>query len=73
MKKKKNVTGPTVRFNTVLRGEPAEQLRDWKNRGIVKSYTDAVVQALRVFSQILTEQDLKNLQLKNLQDIEREN
>ena len=49
-----------------LTGEPAEWLNEWKERGLVTSYTDAVVQALRVFNEKITEQDLKAVQLNNM-------
>ncbi len=51
-----------------LTGEPAEWLNEWKARGLVTSYTDAVVQALRTFNEKITEQDLKTVQLKNMNE-----
>ncbi|MCW4010021.1 MAG: hypothetical protein NWF05_05320 [Candidatus Bathyarchaeota archaeon] len=59
-----------IRINTVVIGEPAEWLNEWKRRGLVTSYTDAIIQALRVFNEKLTEQDLKAAQLGNLQNIQ---
>lgn len=50
----------------VVEGEPAEWLVEWKSRGLVTSYTDAVVQALRVFNEKITEQDLRSVQLSNM-------
>lgn len=41
-------------------GEPAVWLNEWKRRGLVASYTDAIIQALRVFNEKITEQDLKS-------------
>ena len=55
-----------VRINMVVDGEPAEWLNEWKQRGLVTSYTDAVIQALRVFNEKITEQDLRSVQLNNL-------
>jgi hypothetical protein len=59
-----------VRINTVVIGEPAKWLNEWKRRGLVTSYTDAIIQALRTFNEKLTEQDLKSAQLGNMQRIE---
>lgn len=55
-----------VRINMVVEGEPAEWLKEWKQRGLVTSYTDAVIQALRVFNGKIAEQDLKLVQLRNI-------
>lgn len=59
-----------IRINTTLVGEPAKWLYEWKSRGLVTSYTDAVLQALRIFNEKLVEQDLKSAQLGNLNDEE---
>ena len=61
-----------VRINTVITGEPAKWLNEWKRRGLITSYTDAVIQALRVLNDKLTEQDLKLVQLKNIRNSEEE-
>ncbi len=55
-----------VRINTVLRSEPARVLLELKRRGIVRSNTDAICQALLVYYDRVLERDLKLLQLKNL-------
>lgn len=55
-----------IRINMLVEGEPAEWLFDWRSRGLVTSYTDAVIQALRAFNEKVTEQDLKLEQLKNI-------
>ena len=55
-----------IRINTIIKGEPASWLSEWKKRGIVLSNTDAVVQAFRAFNEKLTEQDLKSTQLRNI-------
>lgn len=65
-----NSSGPRIRINTVVMGEPAKWLNEWKRRGIVTSYTDAVIQALRTFNEKVIEQDLKSAQLGNIQRIE---
>ena len=65
-----NSNGSKIRINTVVIGEPAEWLIEWKRRGLVTSYTDAIIQALRTFNEKLTEQDLKSAQLGNIQRIE---
>lgn len=61
-----------VRINMVIEGEPAKWLEDWKRRGLVTSYTDAVLQSIRVFNEKITEQDLKITRLKNMRNIEEE-
>lgn len=53
----------------VVEGEPAGWLNEWKKRGLITSYTDAVFQALRAFNEKITEQDLKLVQLKNMKNI----
>jgi len=53
-----------------VEGEPAAWLNDWKKRGLVTSYTDAVIQALRVLNEKVTEQDLKSAQLGNIRQNE---
>jgi len=55
-----------VRVNTVIVGEPAEWLKEWKQRGIISSYADAVIQALRSFHREITENELKSIQIRNL-------
>jgi hypothetical protein len=65
-----NSNGSKIRINTVVIGEPARWLIEWKRRGLVTSYTDAIIQALRTFNEKLTEQDLKSAQLGNIQRIE---
>jgi hypothetical protein len=67
---KKATDGSQIRINTVVTGEPAAWLNEWKRRGLVTSYTDAIIQALRVFNEKLTEQDLKSAQLDNIKRIE---
>ena len=58
-----------VRINTVIIGEPAEWLIEWKKRGIISSYTDAVIQALRSFHDETVENELKSIQIQNLKVI----
>ena len=58
-----------ARINTVIVGEPAVWLDEWKRRGIVISNTDAVVQAFITFNEKVTEQDLKIVQLRNLRRV----
>jgi len=59
-----------IRINMTLEGEPALWLNEWKKRGLVTSYTDAVVQALRALKEKVTEQDLKSAQLGNIRQTE---
>ena len=61
-----NSNGPRIRINTVVIGEPAKWLNEWKRRGLVTSYTDAIIQALRTFNERIIEQDLKSSQLANI-------
>lgn len=65
---KKAIDDLKIRINTVVMGEPAKWLNEWKRRGLVTSYTDAVIQALRTFNEKVTEQDLKSAQLGNIQE-----
>jgi len=65
-----NSNGSKIRINTVVIGEPAEWLLSWKRRGLVTSYTDAIIQALRTFNEKLNEQDLKSAQLGNIKQVE---
>ncbi len=66
MKRKNDEKSPSVRINTTVKGEPARWLEEWKRRGLVTSYTDAIIQALRTFNEKITEQDLKSAQLSNI-------
>jgi hypothetical protein len=59
-----------VRVNAVITGEPAEWLIKWKRRGLITSYTDGIIQALKALNEKMTEQDLKLIQLKNLRNEE---
>jgi hypothetical protein len=61
-----------VRINMTVEGEPAAWLNEWKRRGLVTSYTDAVIQALRTLNEKVTEQDLKSAQLGNMRRTEEE-
>ena len=65
-------TQARVRVNTIIVGEPAEWLKSWKSRGIVTSYTDAILQALRSFHREMTDNELKIAQLQNIKAIEGE-
>jgi hypothetical protein len=70
VKATENSNGPKIRINTVVIGEPAKWLNEWKRRGLVTTYTDAIIQALRAFNERVTEQDLKSTQLENIKRIE---
>jgi len=69
---KKALNEKRVRINMTLEGEPALWLNEWKRRGLVTSYTDAVIQALRALNEKLIEQDLKFAQLGNIRRAEEE-
>jgi hypothetical protein len=60
-----------IRINTVVIGEPAKWLNEWKRRGLVTTYTDAIIQALRVFHEKVTEQDIKSAQLESIKGFEQ--
>lgn len=55
-----------IRINMTLEGEPAVWIGEWKRRGLITSYTDGVIQALRALHEKVTEQDLKSAQLGNI-------
>ena len=59
-----------IRINMKVEGESAEFLIELKRRGIITSYTDAVIQALRLYSEKIVEQDLKLIQLKNMKNLD---
>lgn len=59
-----------IRINMTVEGEPAIWINEWKRRGLITSYTDAVIQALRALHEKVTEQDLKSAQLKNMKSYE---
>jgi hypothetical protein len=50
-----------------LKGEPVQWLTEWKNRGIVSSYADAVLQGLGVLREKIVEQDLKAARLQDME------
>ena len=54
----------------VITGEPASFLIEWRRRGIINSYTDGVLQALRMFNQSVIEQDLVRAKLMRLKDVD---
>ena len=58
---KKSLEKPkTVRFNTIISGEPAAWLEDWKRRGLVRSNSDAIRVAFRALHDQILETDLKS-------------
>lgn len=61
-----------IRINMIIDGEPAAWLNEWKRRGLITSYTDAVTQALRALNEKVTEQDLKSAQLGNIKRTDEE-
>jgi hypothetical protein len=70
MKSNLKANGQRIRINTVIIGEPAIWLSKWKQRGLITSYTDAIIQALKLFNEKQVEQDLKKEQLENLTEYE---
>jgi hypothetical protein len=63
---------PKVRINIVVTGEPATWIIEWKKRGLVTSNSDAVIQALRVLYEKISEIDLRTVQLRNYRRSEEE-
>ena len=61
-----------IRINTIIVGEPAKWLEDWKRRGLITSFTDGVLQGLLALHEKVTEQDLKSAQLTNIKRTEEE-
>jgi hypothetical protein len=55
-----------VRLNTIISGEPAEWLMEWKRRGLVLSNTEAVILAFRALHKQIVEDDLKNAERKTI-------
>jgi hypothetical protein len=57
-----------ISVNLKLTGEPAEWLTEWKKRGIISGYTDAVLQGLMALRDRINEQDLKAAKLQDMED-----
>ena len=58
----------------ILRGEPAKIVRELKERGIVKSVREAVVQGLLLLHERMAERDLRMAQARasrNLEEMSR--
>lgn len=55
-----------IRLNTVIHGEPAEWLLEWKKRGLVLSNTDAVVRAFEALQRQIVDDDRKNAERKTI-------
>jgi hypothetical protein len=64
--KVKEENGQKIRINTIIDGEPAKWLWEWKQRGLITSYTDGIIQALKIYNEKQIEQDLKKAQIANL-------
>lgn len=64
MDRKSVRTLTSVRINCVITGEPAQWLVEWKQRGLVKSNSDAVRAAFRVLQERILEQDLQQKKLE---------
>jgi HSP90 family molecular chaperone len=59
-----------LRLNLKLKGEPVKWLTEWKIRGIVSSYSDAVLQGLVVLRERIVEQDLKASKLQDQEEMQ---
>ena len=66
MNHSENESETRVRINTIIIGEPAQWLGEWKQRGLITSYTDGIIQALKLYNEKQAEQDLKKAQIANL-------
>ena len=63
---------PKVRINTLITGEPAEILLELKQRGIVSSHSDAVIQGILAFHEKVVQRDLARARLRSLRAGEEE-
>jgi len=61
-----------VYVKCTLRGEPAHIFMELKERGIVRSAREAVVQGLLAFCERVTEQDLRTAQARTRRRFEGE-
>ena len=55
-----------VRINTSIKGEPARILLSLKQRGVIVSNTDAVIQGLLALHERVLKRDLEVAQLRTL-------
>jgi hypothetical protein len=62
----------TVYVKCTLRGEPARIVAELKERGVVRSVREAVVQGLLVFYDKTMERDLKRAQARASRRLEEE-
>lgn len=53
MPKSKDLEEYSVRINTTISGLPAQWLTEWKQKGLVKSNSDAIRQSFRCFQESL--------------------
>lgn len=61
-------SNPLIRLNFSLKGDPAKWLVTWKNRGLIVSNHDCVIQAFQVLNQKIVECDLKAARLRTLRE-----
>jgi hypothetical protein len=57
----------SVRLSLTLHGEAARILLELKNKGVIRSYSDGVNQAIRVFYEKIVGQELLSARLKALE------
>jgi hypothetical protein len=69
--KENNRSESRIRINTLIVGEPAQWLGEWKQRGIITSYSDGIIQALKLYNEKQVEQDLKKAQITTLSTYEQ--
>lgn len=58
----------TVRLNTEIRGEPASMLLSLKERGLVNSFTDAIVQGIVMLYEKAVQRDELKAKVELLQE-----
>ena len=62
----------TVRLNTEIRGEPASMLLSLKERGLVNSFTDAIVQGIVMLYEKAVQRDELKAKVELLQEQQRQ-
>lgn len=59
-------SSPRFRLNLTIYGEPAEWVGAWRERGLIASARDLVIQSLRALHDKTVQEDLKCAQLKSV-------
>jgi hypothetical protein len=64
----KSLPSSRFRLNLTIYGEPAEWVVGWRERGLISTARDLVVQSLQALHDKTVERDLKSAQLKSIRD-----